>query len=131
MGRTGVVVTVFMAAVVLAAAVGSEQALSYSADVEPIFIKDCLRCHGSSSPKKGLDLSSGKGLAAMLDQPSVDVPGSMLLVAGDPEASVLWHKLEHSHSKGRGMPRTLFGARKLSQEELDLIRRWIEQGALP
>ena len=131
MGRVGVVAGGFLGAVVLAAAAGSEQVLSYARDVEPVFIKECLRCHGSRKPKKGLDLSPGRGLAAMLDQPSVDLPGAVLLVAGDPAASVLWHKLEHSHAKGRGMPRTLFGARTLPAEHLELIRTWIEQGAQP
>ena len=29
------------------------------------------------------------------------------------------------------MPRTMFGAKKLPQEQLDLIERWIREGAKP
>jgi hypothetical protein len=79
--------------------------------------------------KKGLDLSAGKGRTAMLGVPSRSEPDFALVKAGDPEASYLWLKVSHTSAKGKGMPRTLFGAKKLPDEQLALIRRWIEGGA--
>ena len=116
--------------VALALAVGAQQPLSYARDVEPLFIKECVECHGAENPKKGLDLSAGKGLGAMLDVKStmVDMP---MLKAGDPPGSFLWLKVTHTATQGKGMPRTLFGARKLPKEQLDLIQQWIIQGAKP
>ncbi len=32
---------------------------------------------------------------------------------------------------GKGMPRTMFGAKRLPEKELNLFRRWIEDGAKP
>ena len=55
----------------------------------------------------------------------------VLLKAGDPAASYLWQKLTHTASEGKGMPRTMFGAKKLPQEQLDVVERWIREGAKP
>jgi hypothetical protein len=103
---------------------------SYARDVEPIFLKACLDCHDSDSPKKDLDLSKGKGYKAMLDVKSQEV-AMPLLKAGDPAGSFLWLKLTHTATEGKGMPRTLFGAKKLHAEQLDLIKSWIIAGAQP
>ncbi len=117
--------------VAIAWASAQEGALSYARDVEPIFLARCGDCHGAENPKKGLDLSAGNGLANMLDRPSREVDGVPLLRAGDPAGSYLWQKLTHSSSEGKGMPRTMFGAEKLPQAQLDLIERWIRDGAQP
>jgi hypothetical protein len=104
--------------------------LSYSKDIEPIFVGACADCHGDKHPKADLDLSLGSGLAALTGKKSseVDMP---LLTPGDPAASYLWLKLSHTATQGRGMPRTLFGAKKLPKEQLDLVQRWIVEGAKP
>lgn len=130
MRRPELLVVGVVLGVALALALGAEQPLSYARDVEPIFIKECVECHGVENPKKGLDLSAGTGLKAMLDVKStmVDMP---MLKAGDPPGSFLWLKVTHTATQGKGMPRTLFGARKLPKEQLDLIQQWIIQGAKP
>ena len=115
----------------LAYAAAQESALSYAKDVEPLFVAECGDCHSAENPKKGLDLSQGRGVANMLDRPSQEVDGVLLLKAGDPAASYLWQKLTHAAAEGKGMPRTMFGAKKLSQDQLDLIERWISEGAKP
>jgi mono/diheme cytochrome c family protein len=106
-------------------------ALSYARDVEPIFLAECGDCHGAEKPKKGLDLSQGKGHAALVGRPSQEAADTLLVKAGDPAASYLWAKLQHTTSEGKGMPRTMFGAKKLAPEQLDLVERWIRDGAQP
>jgi len=115
----------------LAFAAAQDGGISYARDVEPLFLAECGDCHGAENPKKGLDLSQGRGLASMLDRPSQEVEGTLLLKAGDPAASYLWQKLLHTAAEGKGMPRTMFGAKKLPQEQLDLVERWITEGARP
>lgn len=112
-------------------AAGADEPLSYAAAIRPIFEKECGDCHGSKRPKKGLDLLGAGAVAAMLDRPSQSEPQVVLLKAGDPAASYLWRKLAHTHVEGKGMPRGLFTATKLPQEQIDLVARWIEQGARP
>jgi mono/diheme cytochrome c family protein len=122
-----VVLVTFAAGLALAV---TEDAPSYAADVEPIFLAACGDCHGADKPKKGLDLSRGKGHVALVDRPSQEVDMA-LVKAGDTAASYLWHKLNHTHTEGKGMPRGMFSASKLPQEQLDLVGRWIVAGAQP
>lgn len=112
-------------------AAGADEPLSYATDVRPVFAKECGDCHASERPKKGLDLLGASAVAATLDRPSDNEPEVVLLKAGDPAASYLWRKLAHTHAKGKGMPRGLFTATKLPPEQIDLVARWIEQGANP
>ena len=121
---------VFAGSIVLAVA-QTGAPVSYAKDVEPIFLAECGDCHGAEKPKKGLDLSAGKGHAALVGRPSQEAADTLLVKAGDPAASYLWAKLQHTTSEGKGMPRTMFGAKKLAPEQLDLIERWIKGGAKP
>lgn len=117
--------------ILVAAVVTSQQPLSYKADVEPIVVKECGDCHGGDRPKKGLDLSAGKGYGNLVGRKSSEVPELSLVAPGDPDNSYLWHKLQHTAKEGKGMPRTIFSARKLPPEQLERIREWIAQGAQP
>jgi hypothetical protein len=129
--RNGFYLAGSMALVVVAAVATSQTPISYSKDVEPIFQRECAECHGGQRPKKGLDLSQGKGYQNLVGRKSVEVPELELVAPGNPQASYLWHKLEHTAKEGKGMPRGIFSSRKLPEGELSLIRQWIEQGANP
>ncbi len=62
---------------------------------------------------------------------SQEEPTIARVKAGDPASSYLWMKLIHTTKEGRGMPRTLFSSKKLPQQELDVVERWIQGGAQP
>ncbi|MCU0829443.1 MAG: hypothetical protein MUE52_19170 [Tabrizicola sp.] len=91
------------------------------ADVEPIFLKACIKCHSDNSklgaPPEGLRLDS---LASVLQG------GERLAVLpGNPEMSELWRRVV-----GLADPRMPFdGPPWLPEEDIRLIRDWIEQGA--
>jgi mono/diheme cytochrome c family protein len=122
----------FVFAAALAYAAGSEPvAVSYAKDVEPLFIQECGKCHGADDPKKGLDLSLGRGYANLVGVASQEIPEIPRVKPGDLADSYLWQKLTHTSEKGKGMPRTLFSSKRLPQSQLDLIDRWIIQGAKP
>lgn len=131
MTRTEITALALAALAVAALAARADAPLSYAKDVEPVFLKECDDCHEGANPKKGLDLSKGKWYASLLQHRSQWEPLVQLVKPGDPAASYLWQKLTHVAKDGRGMPRTLFSARKLPQAELDTVRSWIEQGANP
>ncbi len=130
MSRVDTISLLVAVAVATALAAGAQTPLSYAKDVEPMFVKHCADCHGGDSPKKGLDLSAGKGYAN-LQHKSQEEPLMQLVKAGDPAASYLWLKVSHTATEGRGMPRTIFGSKKLPQADLDTVRNWIIQGANP
>lgn len=104
---------------------------SYAADVEPLFAKRCGDCHSVGEAKENLVLDRGRGYAQMVRRPSVQDPRMQLVTPGDPDRSYLWLKLDHTATEGKGMPRTMFGAKKLPDGELELVRRWIATGAAP
>lgn len=129
--RTSAVASIVALAVVAVSLLAADEPLSYATHVRPLFEKECGDCHGPKRPKKGLDLLGPGAVAAMVDRPSQNEPQVMLVKAGDAQASYLWRKLAHTHSEGKGMPRGLFTATRLPQEQIDLVARWIEQGARP
>ena len=101
-------------------AAGSQPAVAvdpdFEKDVLPIFTKYCFNCHGKSSPQLGLDLRSAR----------LTIRGSQngpVIVAGSAEKSLLWKKIS-----SREMPLAQFKL-KLSDAELDTVRRWIDAGA--
>lgn len=129
-------VEVFAATILLlgagvVSAIGQDTPLSYAKDVRPLFAKECSDCHGAKKPKKGLDLLGQRGAEVLVNRSSQEVPDVVLVKPGDPDGSYLWQKLTHTAKEGKGMPRTLFSSKMLPQQELDVVRRWIEGGAEP
>ena len=88
----------------------------FEKDVLPIFTKYCFNCHGKSSPQLGLDLRSARLTMRGSQNGPVIVPGSA-------EKSLLWKKIA-----SREMPLAQFKL-KLSDTELQTVRRWIDAGA--
>jgi hypothetical protein len=111
--------------------VPDEETVSYSAHLEPLVIAHCLSCHDSGEAKAKLVLDPGLGYEGLVGPRSIQVPEMALVEPGDPERSYLWLKLQHVTEKGKGMPRTVTGSKKLRETELELYRRWIEGGARP
>ena len=104
---------------------------SYAKNVEPVVAKRCLGCHSAEKHKAGLVLDKASGYKDLTTRMSVQVTDMPLVKPGDPDGSYLWLKLMHTAPKGKGMPRTLFGSKKLPTDELELIKSWIETGAKP
>ena len=111
--------------------VPADEKVSYSQHLEPLVLAHCLGCHEAEEPKAKLVLEEGTGYGQLVGRRSVQVATMMLVEPGDPDASYLWLKLEHRAPEGKGMPRTPTGVKKLRAAELDLYRRWIEDGAKP
>jgi len=105
--------------------------VTYAEHLEPLVIARCLSCHTAEEPEAQLVLESGAGYGQMVGRPSTQVPGILIVAPGDVEASYLWRKLIHDVEIGKGMPRTVIGSIHLPEQEVELYRRWIEDGALP
>ncbi len=106
-------------------------AVTYAEHIEPLVIARCLSCHTTEEPEAQLVLEIGTGYGEMVGRPSTQVPRLLMVAPGDVENSYLWRKLAHDVEIGRGMPRSVVGSIKLPDEEIELYRRWIEDGALP
>ena len=84
--------------------------------VQPVFKKHCVSCHGVERERGDLDLSSTTGIKAGSSSGPVVIPGK-------PEESLLYSLSAHLES-----PRMPPGKAKIPQREIDLIRNWIEGG---
>lgn len=107
------------------------ESVSYERHLEPLVVAHCLGCHEVEEPKAKLVLEEGTGYGQLVGRQSIQVPEMALVAPGSPEASYLWLKLQHTAPEGKGMPRTPTGVKKLRDAELELYRRWIEDGAKP
>jgi mono/diheme cytochrome c family protein len=99
---------------------GKDGPVSFGRQIAPIFALHCNGCHGESSPSSGFRTSSYKGLRS----------GGVLgddVVAGDPGRSMLVKFIEGFRGPDQRMPQ---GSRPLTATQIDLIRRWIAEGAV-
>ena len=89
----------------------------FSASIRPVFVKQCLKCHGGEKKMSGFDLSTREALLA----PNA---GRVAVVPGNSGSSRLLKLLNHSEQ-----PRMPMGSPKLKAEELRQIAAWIDLGA--
>ena len=96
--------------------------IAYNRDVRPILADKCFRCHGPDGAKRkaGLRLDRRDEALAARD-------GRRAIVPGDPEASELGFRVSAEDAELR-MPPPDSGL-VLLPREIELLRRWIEQGA--
>lgn len=83
---------------------------TFASYVGPLFEAKCTVCHGSSSPQKGLDLSTYSGVIDGGESGPAIVPG-------DSAASLLVQVQSGQHFA------------TFSEEELEVIKNWIDAGA--
>ncbi|SMO34612.1 T9SS type A sorting domain-containing protein [Gracilimonas mengyeensis] len=92
--------------------------VDYETEIQPIFNSNCVTCHGSSS---GVTLSSYDAVMNSVGNQY----GSNIVVPGAPDDSPLVDKIEPNPEFGSRMPQ----GGSLSDEEIQLIRTWISEGA--
>lgn len=116
---------VFSALLLLQA--GSASALfaapvSFAENIQPIFEQSCLPCHNATKAEGGLILESPENMLEGGD-------AGAALKPGDPRQSLLF--LTAAHLKKPFMPPEANKAKApaLSNAELDVLERWIQEGA--
>ncbi|EAZ83261.1 PSD1 and planctomycete cytochrome C domain-containing protein [Algoriphagus machipongonensis] len=99
--------------------------VSYNFHIRPILSDKCFACHGPDANKREADLrlDTEEGAFKALKES----PGKFALVSGKPEESELFHRIT-SEDPGELMPPTESNL-VLSDTEIGLIKKWIEQGA--
>ena len=116
--QTGLVVVLF--ATRLAAADAAR--LEYDRDVRPILSENCFPCHGQDSKKRmaGLRLDT-------FETATADRNGHAALTPGRVATSVVYQRITASE-EARRMPPP-YSNHKLTEEQIALVRRWIQEGA--
>lgn len=137
MSMTRSVVLVAAATLVLAAC--GERKISFSKDVNPILQANCAVCHAPGKPgyeKSGFSVRSYKDVMAGTRNGPVIEPGSSVgstlvrLIRHQADPSINMPKNFSEQVAAHGeivMPGT--GARSLPQRDIDVIAKWVDQGA--
>ena len=111
--------------------------ISHAEEIQAIWTANCVdSCHESGGSAAYLDLSDGEAYANIVGEPSPTASALTLVEPGDPESSYLYMKVAGRHLELEGglgvqMPLSedLSTPEPLPQEEQDLIRDWIAEGA--
>jgi hypothetical protein len=98
---------------------GNEQEVDYSSQIKPILNKHCISCHG------GVKKSGGFSVLFKEEALAITESGHPAIIPGDPENSEMIKRLTESDPELR-MP---YEKAPLSEEEIDLLKTWIRQGA--
>ena len=94
--------------------------VQYERDVAPIFEDNCLHCHGADEQESGLRLDRRASMLRGGDS------GLAAVVPGDAKNSYLIEVIHHIDEKMAMPP----DEDKLPEEQIDLLTRWIEAGAV-
>jgi hypothetical protein len=96
--------------------------ISFTQDIQPIFERSCLQCHGPEKPKSGFRLDNRQSALKGGDNGADIIPGDstnsplIQIVAG------LHPEIDRMPPEGKGDP--------LTPEQISLLRAWIDQGAI-
>ena len=99
-------------------------AVLFNRDIRPILSDRCYTCHGpdKANRKSNMHFDTEEGAFTPLNM------GGFAIVRGDPSKSVMLQRISSDNQAFR-MPPAYMGYAKLPDREIDLIRRWIAQGA--
>jgi hypothetical protein len=93
--------------------------ISYSREVKPLLARRCFACHGPETGEGGLRLHEHAAALAELDS------GCHAIIPGNTEESVLLARVASDDEYERMPP----DGKPLTPAEIDVLRRWIAEGA--
>lgn len=99
--------------------IGREEQVDFSTDVKPILNKHCISCHGGVKKNGGFSVLFEHEAFAVTDS------GIPAIIKGKPNQSELIKRVLE-HDPELRMP---YNRQALSQEEIDVLKKWIKQGA--
>src|SRR5258706_11143892 len=105
-------------------AASSKPGVTYAADIKPIFDKSCIKCHGPEKQKGKLRVDS-------LDAVLKGGEDGKVIKLGNSAESMLVMNVAHVGDEDMFMPPPDNKDKipKLTDEQIGLIRAWIDQGA--
>jgi len=101
-----------------------QSAVQFHRDVRPILSNHCFKCHGPDEEARQaeLRLDTRDGLFGAA------ASGASIVVAGRPESSELFRRITAEHEEERMPPAEV--QKPLTSDQIELVRRWIEEGAV-
>ena len=100
--------------------------VSYNFHIRPILSDKCFKCHGPDGNKRAAGLRLD--IADSAFAPLKETKGAFALIAGDPENSELYKRIISTDPEYM-MPEPEAHLGALSEYEIKLFKKWIQQGA--
>ncbi len=97
---------------------GAADKITYNDQVRPILAANCFTCHDPDKRKAGLNLTTYQGFLT-------GSSNGKIFESGDPDSSLIYLLITHQEE-----PHMPPKGGKLADKDLDLIRRWLADGAL-
>jgi hypothetical protein len=98
-------------------------AIRYDRDIRPLLSDRCFRCHGPDPAKR-----KAKMRLDLREQAVAEREGGHAIAPGHVEQSEMWRRINSDDPEER-MPPPASNRKRLSADELALVRRWIDAGA--
>src|SRR5579863_4457637 len=99
-----------------------DTAVEFNRDIRPIFSDKCYTCHGPDAANRKTKLRFDVEAGAKIELSK----GRQAIIPGDPSQSEVYRRVASSDPELR-MPPAYMGREKLTDAEIGLIQRWIEQ----
>lgn len=96
--------------------------VDFQRDVRPILADNCFQCHGPDEGSRQAELRLDTQDGALAARPR-----GAAVVPTDVDASTLYQRITHQDDRRRMPP--VASNKTLSDEQIDLLRRWIAEGA--
>ena len=100
----------------------ADNGIRFNRDVRPILSENCFACHGQDAKHRKAKLRLDERAGALVDR-----DGVRAIAPGDLEKSEAWARII-SKDEDEVMPHPN-SHKKLTLEDMDVLKRWIEQGA--
>ena len=100
----------------------SAPAVDFQRQVRPILADNCFQCHGPDESTRQVRLRLDTEDGAFAERPN-----GHPIVEGDAAASLVYQRITHANSRLRMPPADT--NKTLSDEQIDILRRWIDEGA--
>ena len=106
-----------------AAQEGRAPTVDFQREVRPILADNCFQCHGPDESTRQVRLRLDTEEGAVAERPS-----GRPVVPGDAAASLVYQRVAHDDPRRR-MPPPALSPKTLTDAEIDVLRRWIDEGA--
>ncbi len=115
--------TILIAAIVLSAGTAAAAPVDFNREIRPILAANCFACHGPDAAERQAELRLDTREGAL-----AELGGHAALAPGKPEASELVRRISTTDALERMPPAD--SGKKLSPEQIELVRRWVAEGAV-
>jgi WD40 repeat protein len=114
----------FLALAICLLVINQAGAVDYGKEIAPLWKRSCVACHNSKKSEGGLNLESAATLLKGGDSGAE-------IVAGKSAESELILRLVADDDTKMPPPDNSAGAKPLSAAEIELVKKWIDAGAMP